>query len=350
MKIREIYNLQIIRGIAALLVVFEHLLPEKISKFVPQGQIGVSMFFFISGFVMVYSFKEKESGLLFLFKRIDRIYPAYLILSLPLIVCFSWDTGSLVYLIHSISLIAYSSWIPYSSEYNFVQRATSSPVAWTLYYEMFFYFVFSISKLISLKRGSVVFLTSLIIISILFLFNFRYGNNGLLGWSNVSYIHILSNLSLLSFVAGMIFPFIGLNENLKKIPLWVFLIPVLSWFMIKFSGKYMSDCFHNQQVNDLLFSSIPSWIFVSILINGEKINGFVAKKLHFIGMISFSLYLFHANFYVLKLHLSLSDMPMMYQLFYFFLSFLISLYVAYFSFKYIESIRPLRSVFLQEKK
>ncbi|MDS7907991.1 hypothetical protein PTQ57_21405 [Klebsiella pasteurii] len=52
MQRKEIYNLQIIRGIAALLVVFEHLLPKEIGKLVPQGQIGVSMFFFISGFVL----------------------------------------------------------------------------------------------------------------------------------------------------------------------------------------------------------------------------------------------------------------------------------------------------------
>ncbi|EGD3282699.1 hypothetical protein POI25_003987 [Salmonella enterica] len=57
MKRSELYNLQIIRGLAALFVVFEHLLPKEVGRFFPQGQIGVSMFFFISGFVMIYSFK-----------------------------------------------------------------------------------------------------------------------------------------------------------------------------------------------------------------------------------------------------------------------------------------------------
>ena len=125
MQRKEIYNLQIIRGIAALLVVFEHLLPKEIGKFVPQGQIGVSMFFFISGFVMIYSFKENESGISFFKRRIERIYPAYIILSLPLIIYFSFISGSAQYLFHNLSLIAFFEWVPEQPAYNFVIRSNA---------------------------------------------------------------------------------------------------------------------------------------------------------------------------------------------------------------------------------
>lgn len=328
--------MQVIRGVAALLVVFEHLMPVQMSRFIPQGQIGVSMFFFISGFVMVYSFKEDESGFLFLKKRVKRIYPAYIILSLPLVMYYGIESGSFIYFIHSISLIAFYEWVPFTPEYNFVSRATASPVAWTLYYEMYFYFMFALSKFFFKKRVSVAVLTTLLILIAFCVFNYIYGNNGQLGWGNVSYIGICSNLSLLSFIAGMLFYFVKVQGSDSNKRYFVYLIPFVSWFALKTSDKYFSEVFTNKQIVDLFFSSIPSWVFVSILVKSKACSGLVFCKLHYLGMISFSLYLVHSNFYILKLVMGIENTSLFIQILFFLLTVSISLSLAKFSFEKIE--------------
>lgn len=346
MQRKEIYNLQIIRGIAALLVVFEYLLPKEIGKFVPQGQIGVSMFFFISGFVMIYSFKENESGISFFKRRIERIYPAYIILSLPLIIYFSFISGSAQYLFHNLSLIAFFEWVPEQPAYNFVIRSNASPVAWTLYFEMFFYFIFAFSKYLSKTKIGVATITTSSILLILIVSNYIYGNSKHLGWQDVSYINIFSNLSLTSFVAGMLFPLLwNLNSN-KKLSLAVFIIPLLSWLSLKISGKFFPAAFSNEQIKDIIFSSIPSWIFVALLISAKRFSGFVFDRLHHIGMISYSLYLFHANFYILKGVLDLGSYNIFIQMLFFIITFTLSIFVANISFNKIERLKfkPLPSI------
>ncbi len=85
-----INNIQALRGIAALLVVFYHSVPhftamglsntifESIGKF---GYIGVDIFFVISGYVMAKTSSDVEvcpgNGRLFLGKRFARIYLGY---------------------------------------------------------------------------------------------------------------------------------------------------------------------------------------------------------------------------------------------------------------------------------
>lgn len=337
MKHSELYNLQIIRGLAALFVVFEHLLPKNVGRFFPQGQIGVSMFFFISGFVMVYSFKENESGITFLKKRIARIYPAYVILSLPILIYMTLQTDSIIYLLHNVSLVAFYSWVPYSPEFNFIRNANASPVAWTLYYEMLFYVIFSFSKLVFKDKSKVVLATAIIILMLLASFNLVYGNFGELGWDNVSYIGICSNLSLLSFVAGMTYPFFWYKKKIKTVPWGGFLIPFLSWFMLNVSARLFSESVLSQQMKDLLFSSIPSWIFVSILITRIDLQGMIARSLHWLGMISYSLYLVHANFYLVKKVFSIEAAPLIYQLIFFVIALILSVLLAIISYHIIET-------------
>ncbi|HEC2115949.1 TPA: acyltransferase [Klebsiella oxytoca] len=346
MQRKKIYNLQIIRGIAVILVVFEHLLPKDIGNLVPQGQIGVSMFFFISGFVMIYSFKENESGISFFRRRVERIYPAYIILSLPLIIYFSFISGSSKYLFHNLSLIAFYEWAPEQSAYNFVKRSNANPVAWTLYFEMFFYFIFAIAKFFSQTPKGVTFISTSSILLTLMVSNYFYGNSKHLGWQDVSYINIFSNLSLTSFVAGMLFPLFWKLSSDKKLSLAVFIIPLLSWLALKISGKFFPVAFSNEQIKDTIFSSIPSWIFVALLIRAKRFSGFVFDRLHHIGMISYSFYLFHANFYILKGVLDLGSYNIFIQILFFIITFTLSIFVANISFNKIERIKfkPLPSI------
>jgi len=74
---QKILQSQIYRGIAVLLVVLFHLFPS----YVPNGYLGVDIFFVISGFLMATLFHTSDSsrkGKVFIIKRFKRIYPAYI--------------------------------------------------------------------------------------------------------------------------------------------------------------------------------------------------------------------------------------------------------------------------------
>jgi len=76
--------IQILRGVAASLVVIHHILAELFKSWSLQninigfGRSGVDLFFVISGFVILYSQKQsKTKPVVFLLKRFFRVAPLY---------------------------------------------------------------------------------------------------------------------------------------------------------------------------------------------------------------------------------------------------------------------------------
>lgn len=93
----RIVSIQYLRGLAALGVVFCHYgsnltLYPKLSTFFNFGQNGVSVFFLITGFVIVYSLIKEDYKpqliLIFLQRRLIRIEPPYLVTIILTIVLF----------------------------------------------------------------------------------------------------------------------------------------------------------------------------------------------------------------------------------------------------------------------
>lgn len=151
----KITNIQGLRAIAVLLVLFSHLIrvEEKYSAdqilpaFLLNGISGVDLFFVISGFIMVLTTTGTHSGLpnasLFLYKRASRIFPVYMFYT-TLVLCVS---------------IFKPSWVNSGAEYDLVSSYLLLPsefppllaVGWTLIHEMYFYYVFLILLLFSEK-------------------------------------------------------------------------------------------------------------------------------------------------------------------------------------------------------
>ena len=90
MSTEKIQNIQGLRGVAVLLVVFSHMLriEGKYAQFeyiLPElfliGMSGVDLFFLISGFVMVAVTQSSSQSKIqiqkFLYYRVTRIYPLY---------------------------------------------------------------------------------------------------------------------------------------------------------------------------------------------------------------------------------------------------------------------------------
>ena len=153
-----LFNLQILRGVAALGVVFYH------TDFRLPGDwhtefFGVSTFFVISGFIMCFITRDDADG--FLIKRLLRIVPLYWI-------C----TFALIYLIFRLSILDPSTWLtapvwhPVEPVWYYVGRSLLflpseqpfpvPPVGWTLNFEMYFYVVFAAALLISRRLAPLI--------------------------------------------------------------------------------------------------------------------------------------------------------------------------------------------------
>jgi exopolysaccharide production protein ExoZ len=140
-------GIQVLRAIAALMVVIHHSLEESMAAVAPFksmdclttfGAAGVDIFFVISGFIMFYvSFPVDRAGpspISFLSRRIARIYPFYwfcIALMLGL-----WSLG----FFRSLQLDAN---VLVRSMLLFPSGHLILNVSWTLVYEMYFYLIFA---------------------------------------------------------------------------------------------------------------------------------------------------------------------------------------------------------------
>jgi exopolysaccharide production protein ExoZ len=148
--------LQVMRFVAAALVLCTHATfyyHERVSQAVPVwhfGEIGVPLFFVISGIVMVMSTHalpaNAEGAKNFMLRRVIRIVPLYWIAT-GIKVAVALSQPNLVNhnhfrLDHAVQSFLF---IPYFNEQHAVVPLHG--VGWTLLHEMFFYLVFSLAML-----------------------------------------------------------------------------------------------------------------------------------------------------------------------------------------------------------
>ena len=180
-------NIQALRAVAVLLVVVRHLQiytaravgdHPVLGQFL-AGDMGVDLFFVISGFIMVTVHQAPAArpaeAADFLYRRVSRIYPLYWLYSLPALAIYLWqpgwlhrsDLGMAVHPLRSFLLWPQGSW-PLLGQ------------AWSLVYEMYFYVVFA--GLLLLPR--------------------RWFWRGLLAWAGV----VLAGNSLLAHLPVLAWP------------------------------------------------------------------------------------------------------------------------------------------------
>ncbi|MEG8039988.1 acyltransferase [Sphingomonas sp. LR60] len=138
-------NIQYLRAVAALMVVFHHARNPLAGGFNPLlgytiGEAGVDIFFVISGFIML-TIGVKEQVGTFISRRLVRIYPLYWIacfLTLFVLIASKKENLFVGHVIKSFLLIPY---------YNPIHGGEIWPIlvpGWTLSYELFFYGIFAI--------------------------------------------------------------------------------------------------------------------------------------------------------------------------------------------------------------
>jgi exopolysaccharide production protein ExoZ len=174
-KAENLYGLQILRGMAAVAVVLQHLCWEskdvlRISQaFTNFGAAGVHLFFALSGFLMLYTnafhFGKPDAWHTFLKRRIVRIVPLYWLCT-ALIVSTHWSGK--FYRHQTLT----SANIVKSLLFCDVEHPVVS-VGWTLNYEMYFYVIFAFCLFaITSARFAMPFIGSIMLLNIVVLTRF----------------------------------------------------------------------------------------------------------------------------------------------------------------------------------
>jgi exopolysaccharide production protein ExoZ len=144
---RNLQSVQCLRGIAALLVVFHHARNPQAWLYNPLetvglGQIGVDIFFVISGFIM-YSVGRKERPAEFLRRRVVRVVPMYWIATAVLFAVTVNTHFEKLLAIPVAHILESLLFIPhYSPDVPGIWPYLIP--GWTLNYEMFFYALFAV--------------------------------------------------------------------------------------------------------------------------------------------------------------------------------------------------------------
>lgn len=270
----EIHNLQILRGIAAMMVVTNHLWAGFFGGvFKYNGGFGVDIFFVLSGFLMTYTQTESKNSFVFLSGRIKRIYPIYIILSLPL-------------MLMTISLDNYHRYINnifLLPTFMQTSNGLANGPAWTLVYEMFFYVIFGFSLIFSKRKTPSAILSIMIIIAIITTSRIGFEPQDRGNWININYI--VGDTLLINFAAGSLIALITEKINAPiKINFSTFIIICI---MIVFIALWVLT-------GDRIYKfGIPAMFLIFIAAISSKGQGIVYKCLHNVGDASYSIYLSH---------------------------------------------------------
>ncbi|NIF32124.1 acyltransferase [Enterobacter sp. Cy-643] len=299
-----VLTIQMLRGIAALIVVMFHIRGTLNGVYAQSnlgdllflsGPAGVDLFFVISGFIICLSSKKNEENKVgkFAIRRLFRVYPLFFV-SLIAYQLFVFPEFHIDAFVRSAFLLPrdYSGSAPYFG-YNLLFPA------WTLLFEVTFYALFTVALAASHKHR--VKICSAIIISIyLYSTILQTGGINLSGIIPVTQTdrsvmtvigYTLGSPMMLLFVCGMwiysIYDAIR-NSNIainKNLCLYVFFV-CSSLYTVLFLSGYKSG---------IGLSGYGFWAI--ILITGclayELTSPTINKTLLFLGEISYSLYLTH---------------------------------------------------------
>lgn len=299
-----IIQLDVIRALAIILVVFYHLEIQVLNfKIFKGGFLGVDIFFVISGFLISSIIKrdlEKKQFSFYDFaeRRIRRIVPLLLfgvIISFVLGFYFLMPTELIDLSNSGISSIFFIS--NYYFHFSLAAYANISSFlkplihTWSLSVEMQFYLAYCLLLIIINKffknKALLIFLV-IILVSLLLSTWASYKHPGINFYSSIT--------RFWEFLLGASLPYINLKNNLKKkLGLFVY----LNLFIIIFLCFYID---HDQAHPGLITLLIIIPTLVLIVFSAYDNYIFRNKILIFIGKISYSLYIWHYIFFSYARH------------------------------------------------
>lgn len=300
MKLKYYYNLDGLRGIAAIVVVIFHFFSYPLSNYIENiklyqkltefGQHGVSMFFVLSGFVitriLINTREDKDYFKRFYINRSVRILPLYYLF---LVLYYSF------YKLYSGSFIDFELQIPF---YIYIQnfgeifniQSKGPGHFWSLAVEEHFYLLWPlIVYLINPK-----YLIKFIGISIILIFLLKY-----IMLSNSLSINKFTFTRIDQILMGSYIAILELNNffTKKRALIKIFLIssiviPIgIFIYFFKDQFLFIKDIFKYTVLGILFFSLISVLI---ILDTNCIINKFLSSRImQYFGKISYGLYVWH---------------------------------------------------------
>ena len=271
-----------LRGLAALMVVYAHAvswfsLPLKINF---SGEIGVMIFFSLSGFLMAYLYIGKNFSALdvtnYAISRFSRIAPAYLVILFLSYIIYTHIDPNFIYEISSKNILRH---LLFSGNVS---------VFWSITPEVEFYFLFVI-----IWAAASRYTTRFDIVGILFLV---IGSVLILSYRDVfpgTFIGGKLHYFLFGVIAGVIRSSIKTTQDKKSITA---LHAVLIGLMIVMESGLLPLPFLS---NKEFYSSILTAVVGAVLVFSFTFPSAIAKLLFenkfivFCGECSFSIYLLH---------------------------------------------------------
>lgn len=254
--IKKIESIQYLRAVAVLMVVIFHLfnLRGELLFFKKSGIgfYGVVIFFVISGAIMSHIISKENNVLSFVKKRFWRIYPTYFqVLTITSLMAFFFAKP--YDFLDQISLMFFE--FKYDQKTGFDWMVL--PVAWTLYYEIFFYMVVAASLALFKKPkiGIYIFFGVVVFTKKIFGFDSKY------------FLEFIAGFCLMEFI----------KDN-KKLDLAVALMCVGALFLHELHGLFAL----------LTLAAIKFGIDLE-----KKDKLFKSPTLELVGNASYSIYLLH---------------------------------------------------------
>lgn len=266
-------SIQLMRGLAAICVVITHfeIIGEKC-----YGSFGVDLFFCISGFIMMHVTEEGSSR--FFAKRLIRVIPLYWMVTI-----FTAALGLVLpQLFHNFTFsgeafIKSLLFIPYFNNGGIVPIVG---VAWSLSYELFFYFIFYICAKINLKRRAL--LTTLC-------FGLLILAGTLINTEASAILSVVTSPMLLEFSFGMAAYEIGKRLMTAEKKKWQEVLAAVSAVLL-FAFLWLANGYRPTRI---LIWGIPSMLFFLCVLFALHQRP-VPRFFSFLGDISYSIYLVHA--------------------------------------------------------
>lgn len=291
-----LFNVQVLRAIAAFLVIFVHLarlaelagLPKDSTEF---GNSGVDLFFIISGLIMVVTTTERRlTSSQFLRHRIARIVPFYWAITLAVFALalvapalLQSTRADLFELLKSLFFIPYQRFDGQMRPLVFV--------GWTLNYEMMFYVIFALGMLVPWRLfGLMITLTILGLAALA----------GQILAPRSPLVLFYTNPIMLEFGAGMV---LGVLLTRNLLPTWR--APALIIGAVAFAMMLAGPLLWPPLDRSIMFG-IPAFFVVGAALVAERAGlAWKARWVQLLGAASYAIYLTH--FFLTQLIVKIAD-------------------------------------------
>jgi exopolysaccharide production protein ExoZ len=284
---RRLVTIQCLRGIAALMIVFTHVLHQSPGFLAiwptKAGQAGVDLFFVISGFVMVYVTADRErSAQQFILMRAARIIPVYWFYTL--------SAAALMFVLPQLFRSNELSVRHVVLSLLFVPHRTDAggsfdPIikqGWTLNYEVFFYVLFAVAMAISMRRRVIL---AAIVLAALAATGYWVRSAGISLGAPGFYLQDI----ILEFAIGMLIAVAFMNGRLQPLK------PVLGGFLVVggFIVLFAFDPLYSDATRILVYGLPAAAIVIGALAIERPTRVLKVPFLQFAGDSSYSVYLVH---------------------------------------------------------